>query len=931
MDEGNPSCPSCGAIIDDARSAELSVLGGLAEEFVRRIQAGQAPAIEEYEARRPELAGKIHELFGTLLLLEKAAAAPASETPTGRSAQPEVAPPPRRFATGDVLSGRYRIVSLLGKGGMGEVYRAEDLVLGQPVALKLLPGNVDGAALARLYREVSVARQVSHPNVCRVFDIGENEGSHFLSMEYIDGEDLASLLRRIGRLPHDKGIDIARQLCAGLAAAHDSLVLHRDIKPANIMIDGRGRARITDFGLATAFDQLHGVKTAGTLAYMAPEQLANQGLSLKTDIYGLGLVLYEIFTGKRVFDAVSATRGTREFRHIVPPSMLVKDMDPLVERVILRCLRKDPEDRPSAAQIASALPGGDPVAIALAAGEVPSPEMLAASPLEGDLPRPIAVRCLAAFLLCLFFMMLLSGRGMLHTAVPLDHSPEVLADRAAEKAARFGYDRQPADAVYGFARDEDCLNYIAAQDGSSMQWSRLAGGRFPALYFWYRSSPQPLVPRSLRRVAPNDPPMDTPGMISMLLDTTGRILEFEAVPVSPSVEKPKPVDWGPMFAEAGLEMEKFQRVEALDSASGAVTERAAWEGASPDWPGVKMRVEAASWLGRPVHFRIHWPWSRASTAYIPAEGRTGYQQGSQNRGFFAFSFAIYITSIIASIVFARRNVRLGQGDRRAAFRISVYVFVSQLLASVLQAHHVQSLAEIDLFYAANAWALFYAVELWLMYLAIEPYFRQKWPYTLISWSRLVGGKFRDPMVGRDLLLGALAGTATTLLAAFCYMALPLMGVSQGKPPLVGLGALRGIKEVAGQILAMQREAITDPMFLMVILVLATSAFRNRKLAFGLTWALFTAGAGMLIGVENAINWAVVGFIIAAYLTILIRVGLLAAIAFQLMNFLLLNFQMTADLLAWYAGGTVVVMAIGVAIAIYGYRTSVGFHRSAAAR
>jgi serine/threonine-protein kinase len=157
-----------------------------------------------------------------------------------------------RFVPGTILADRYRIVGLLGKGGMGEVYRADDLKLSQPVALKFLPDRflTDGAALARFYREVRVARQVSHRNVCRVYDIAEIDGRHFLSMEFIKGEELSSLLRRIGRLPADKALQIARQTCAGLAAAHDTGILHRDLKPSNVMIDADGNARITDFGLA---------------------------------------------------------------------------------------------------------------------------------------------------------------------------------------------------------------------------------------------------------------------------------------------------------------------------------------------------------------------------------------------------------------------------------------------------------------------------------------------------------------------------------------------------------------------------------------------------------------------------------------------------------------------------------------------------------
>lgn len=160
---------------------------------------------------------------------------------------------------------------------MGEVYRADDLKLGQPVALKFLPRRFadDPARLEYFHNEVRLARQVSHPNVCRVYDIGEVEGQHLLSMEYVDGEDLAALIRPIGRLPTDKGIEIARQLCAGLAAAHDRSVLHRDLKPSNVMLDGRGQVRITDFGLARRSEEKgNEPRQVGTFGYMAPEQLA---------------------------------------------------------------------------------------------------------------------------------------------------------------------------------------------------------------------------------------------------------------------------------------------------------------------------------------------------------------------------------------------------------------------------------------------------------------------------------------------------------------------------------------------------------------------------------------------------------------------------------------------------------------------------------
>src|SRR5438876_7809652 len=187
----------------------------------------------------------------------------AAATPVAR--QGPHTPGSSRFAPGSIIAGRYRLVALLGRGGMGEVYRADDMTLDHPVALKFLSaeslddiGGDGHARLAQFHNELRVARQVSHKNVCRLYDLGEAEGRRFLTMEYVDGEDLASLLRRIGRIPQDKAIEIARQLCAGVAAAHERGVLHRDLKPANVMLVGDGNVRDTVFGFATAWNDAGG-------------------------------------------------------------------------------------------------------------------------------------------------------------------------------------------------------------------------------------------------------------------------------------------------------------------------------------------------------------------------------------------------------------------------------------------------------------------------------------------------------------------------------------------------------------------------------------------------------------------------------------------------------------------------------------------------
>ena len=302
-----------------------------------------------------------------------------------------------RFQPGEILESRYRILGLLGRGGMGEVYRADDLRLGQQVALKFLPQSLgqDPVRLAQFHNEVRTARQVSHPNVCRVYDIGEvSTGDSgppqlFITMEYVDGEDLSALLRRIGRFPEDKTIEIARQVCAGLAAAHDKGILHRDLKPANIMLDSAGRVRLMDFSLASV-----GAVTdvrAGTPAYMAPEQLQGREVTVRSDIFALGLVLYELFTGRRVFDAKTVADLVSQHEQGVTTTMsdIVKTIDPAVDRVIARCLDPEPARRPASALAVAAQLSADPLAAAVAAGETPSPEMVAAA---GGMAAAFSVR-----------------------------------------------------------------------------------------------------------------------------------------------------------------------------------------------------------------------------------------------------------------------------------------------------------------------------------------------------------------------------------------------------------------------------------------------------------------------------------------------------------------------------------------------------------
>ena len=487
---------------------------------------------------------------------------------------------------------------------MGEVYRADDLKLGQTVALKFLPSTLesDPVRLAQFHSEVRLARQVAHKNVCRMYDVGEVDGLPFLTMEYVDGEDLASLLRRIGRLPEDKALDLARQLCAGLAAAHERGILHRDLKPANVMIDGEGQVRITDFGLA-AIAGAAGQSRAGTPAYMAPELLAGGDATVQSDVYALGLVLYELFTGRRAYSAGSIGELVRQQTESSPasPSTVVKDLDPAIERTILRALDRDPVKRPlSALAVAASLPGGDPLAAALAAGETPSPEMVAAAGERDGIARPYAI---AGH--CWRRRPHPAGGSRFRREADVEpcrprQAPAVLLDRAQQVLEAAGYPARVANNWWDFSLDEDLIAYSLSHP-EVMAGRDVFTSRPGALRFYQRTSPRVLAPLSqVSDITASDPPMDVSGMTQVVLDSGGRLMTFHAIPPQKDSSAGTPfTDWAGLFQLAGLDLSRFHQVTPEWLPRGQSDTRAAWEGDIPDGPP-QVRVEAAAWHGRPI-------------------------------------------------------------------------------------------------------------------------------------------------------------------------------------------------------------------------------------------------------------------------------------------------------------------------------------------
>jgi hypothetical protein len=826
-----------------------------------------------------------------------------------------------RFPPGTLLAGRFRIVAPLGRGGMGEVYRAEDLKLQQTVALKFLPDDLmhDAARLAQFHNEVRVARTISHRNVCRTYDIGDADGRPFLTMEYVDGEDLSSLLRRIGRFPQEKAIELARQICAGVAAAHERGVLHRDLKPANVMIDGEGRVRLTDFGLAAFAGSVDNIR-AGTPAYMAPEQLAGREVTRRSDIYALGLVLFELFTGKRVFEAATLNELIKlhESGAVATPSSLVRDLDPTIERAIQRCLEREPARRPSSAlAVSAALPGGDQLAAALAAGETPSPEMVAAAGEQSALQPAIGLALVAFTLVMLTVLTLASERFAIVNRIPLPRSNDSLADRAQDLIERFGYHEAPADTARGWILDRAYLTSRRAERGGAKPWPAIESGRTRTAIFWYRTSPGKLIVSSSNiRPSESDPPLTQSSMRLVRLDPQGRLVEFHSIPpqIEESGEAPAVApDWAALFDAAGLAPASFHDVTSRWTPRGDADVRRAWEGPLPDVPGVTVRVEAAGYRGRPIFFSVLPPWTE------PGRGVTSPQSGIQ-RLLTTLTVLLSFGLLCTAAALARRHLRTGRGDRRGAFRTAAVLFVA-LTVGFLFGGRVYSdpTDEYGLLTVLLSVSLYVATTVWLFYVALEPYVRRFWPQLLIGWTRALSGRLRDPLVGRDVLVGVAAGTIGALLIASRMLIPQALGMPLATPQLPEATILFGTRFAMSTAIQIIRRAIVFSMQIVGIVVFLKIVLRRTWLVMlvGALVVLPIAMSGTFAGEQLPLELAISLLGIGLIFTVLLQFGLLSLVV-TFYTFLAMEaFPLT------YAGASFLVVAAIAGLSIFGFYASRG--------
>jgi serine/threonine-protein kinase len=558
----------------------------------------------------------------------------------------------------------------------------------------------------------------------------------------------------------------------------------------------------------------------------------------------------------------------------------VKDLDPTVERVILRCLDADPRNRPSSAlNVAMALPGGDPIAAALAAGETPSPEMVAASGEKEGLQPRTAIACFVGVVLMLVAVVLLSGKTTLLGRAPLPLPPDALADRARVMLKQFGYTEEPVDWAYGFTTGlalPSYERYLRAASSSDHRWEHLPSHQPALTVFWYRQHQAYLQPGYFLPgrgtlansvVGQKDPPLTAEGMVRIALDANGRLESLDALPslTLSHTAAGQRVDWSGLLKAAGLDDARFTQTTPEAFIPLNQNARMAWTGTYEEGRPDKITVEGAALDGRPVYFRIFGPWTESD-----------YDKTSAVERFVNISLEVLLVALlVAAALVAWSNVRLGRGDRKGAWRVAAVMFASGVASWALVAAHVPAQWEVYLLVMGLSWAGFQGGLVGLLYLAIEPFIRRHWPDALISWMRMVNGRLRDPLAASHLLVGVSAGVVTTLLVAVAAMA--TNGLTDDR--VIG-ASVSGARFLFGNLLGILVLYAFVATGIVLVLVLLRSVVRRTWVADALCVVLLSVvlTPPYPVSIATTIGWLLKVLALAMDVWILRRFGLLALVA-----------------------------------------------------
>lgn len=588
-------------------------------------------------------------------------------------------------------------------------------------------------------------------------------------------------------------------------------------------------------------------------------------------------------------------------------------LDPAIERAILRCLDPDPARRPSSAlAVSAALPGGDPLAAALAAGETPSPEMVAAAGQGAGLRPRVAWAVLVAAIAGAAIAYALSVRGSMLVTLDPRLPPEVLAQNARDVLEDLGYADRPRDAAYGFGWNDLLAGQLLSADGA-------AGGAPSPLFFWYRQSPEPLMAITFHTdlltpgiVRTDDPPPIMSGMIEITLDHAGRLTSFEAIPAQrlDAPLRPADVDWTPLFERSALDPAQLQSADPRWTFLAASDTRAAWTGT---WPGTSrpLRVEAAALGGRPTAFLLADETTAPGRMSDPTED-------DMDAGVFLLMGLVLVT-LGGSATLALKNLRAGRGDRRGAARLAAAVTAIMLALWACQVHLVAAPVFIAMFLLAVCTAVFYGVLHWTLYLALEPFVRRHWPQVLVSLANLLSGRVRDPVVGRDVLFGVALGVAWVLLLRL----LDVSGVGQVDPVFPGAyELLQGLRGTLGIVFEELPYAIRNAFFYFFLLFVLRVLLRGEwraALAFAALFGVVSALTSAQPVVEGLTTFVYFGTGAVAIL----RLGLLPMAVGSLVLALLWDIPATFDTSSWYFANMVLLGAIVVTLAVWAAYTSTG--------
>ena len=656
---------------------------------------------------------------------------------------------------------------------------------------------------------------------------------------------------------------------------------------------------------------------------MAPEQIEGEPFTVRSDIYSLGLLLYELFTSQRAFEAPTLgelLRLRRSTSTPATPTSIVKDLDPVIEKVIDRCLQKDPASRPSSAlQVAAALPGGDPIAAALAAGETPSPEMVAAAPQQGILRPAIAGALFVSFLALIALNCWLTKFTAIYRMTTLDKSPEVLRAHATDVIKQLGYADPAVDSASGVVLKNDYLNYISSHDQSPNRWQQMRNAGPGPYRFWYRQSPRYF--KTMEDIEVDKPALDVSGMTSIYLDMSGRLHWFMGVPPQrePQTEtqtaQPPTFDWSVPFREAGLDIANFQPVASTWIPLHAYDSRAAWDGSI-----LPNRLTRSMW--KPQRFVASQSILKRSTRGTIRCVRRSRLRVAAAKILVLMLIVIILVALVGSFVLARRNLYQGRGDRRGATRVALVFLASRMLVWLfVEPHSGLPEREFDVFFLYLATSMFSSTFLWLLYVALEPFVRKRWPLWIISWSRLLAGDYRNPLIGRDILIGGVIGAGMTLMQMLSQLAPRLIG--QPSSLLVNPGSAVLSTHIFFYRFTTQLSAALFLAFIAIfILLLFVAVFRRERIALVLLWLLLTVMTSLI----SQSSWIMVPFVaISDFLLVfaLKRYGLLALSAALFFTHLSVFYPITTELTAWYGIHFTIALVICLALAAYGFYISLG--------